>query len=138
MECINNCYILGCSTDCGNVVLSLCAKETGIHTLEFEWLGKINMIEIPGVCGELFKFKNPFNESGQTKFKIHQPTKGEYQIDNGVSCYQISMMPGTFKINRSFDKIFSTCAMKTINGVRYKTFITQLNGMQSVTLKICN
>jgi hypothetical protein len=138
--CNESCLTLGCTTTSKELILGLCAFEDGLHILEWEWLGTIHAIEIPAIKGKPFIFRNPFNESGITKFRIYQPTLGLYHDCESHFCFELYMAPGFVhsEKNSIFETLYGDCPKWTINGTRY-TAIRQGDGESTpITLKICS
>jgi len=139
IDCQNTCETLGCTTTSKEIILGLCAMEDGIHQLEFEWLGVINMVGIPGVKGLPFTFKNPFNENGKVRLRIYQPTLGMYHDCDSNYCFDLFIQPGVVHSTKNpiFEVLFGTCEKVTINNTRYSA-IKAGGGNSPITVKICN
>lgn len=107
--CENNIEPVGCFTHCGEVVLPFVGAQTGMHVLEFKFVGSLQQQKIPVNEGQPICFENNFNESSCTIFQIKQPDCTYLNVE-GVETFSINTRIGySLSVPVNLDKFLSIC-----------------------------
>lgn len=87
IEC--NVFDVGQYSNCGLIEIPVKAKETGMYTLKYTYLGIGRVLQFAASKGENFTFNNVFNENTKQIFQIVSPN-GSIFVYNYYDCVKAS------------------------------------------------